>query len=227
MCQECGIHCEYVPVGLEGAVLCSRCGSNYGTEWRKAHWTEILEAAGVPKQYATRVPSSMTLPGALVAWRGDPWAVTIGGKIGCGKTWLAVRLLGEMACEDMSLNPAKDFYFCDASVAVEGLRREIASDTDGKIADRLLESKVLVLDDFGAERSTDFARDRLGMVLRTRYNNLAATILTTNAMDLSPIRELDPRIASRLREGLMVSMKGEDRRTKPVPLGPRAVTETV
>ena len=43
--------------------------------------------------------------------------------------------------------------------------------------------EVLVLDDLGASKPSDWVRDIIGMVLNARYNENRMTIITTNYLD--------------------------------------------
>ena len=90
---------------------------------------------------------------------------------------------------------------------------------------------VLVLDDLGAERPTDFAREELALLVERRYGSLLPTIVTTNYRlgDLA-VRlghddlTIGKRIVSRLAEdALVVEVGGPDRRQReplPPPIPP-------
>lgn len=185
---------------------------------RRANWEETLLRGGVPAAYV--VPQTIALPPDLVAWRGEPWSVTFLGLVGSGKTWAATRLYGELLCIG-----AKGVWM-DASEAVERIRREIATDHDGRTMDEMLKAGVLLLDDLLAEREdSEFAKDKLSFILRHRYNHKLATIVTSNSVErvgeqkglpgLGGINHREPRVASRLGEGIVKKIKSNDRRLKP------------
>jgi DNA replication protein DnaC len=80
--------------------------------------------------------------------------------------------------------------------------------------------RVLVLDDLGVERPTDYAIDQIGEVIMARYDKQLPVIVTSN-LSLGELASdslsLD-RISSRLVEmcmgdrGFIVNLKGQDRR---------------
>jgi len=74
---------------------------------------------------------------------------------------------------------------------------------------------VLVLDELGAQKPTDWVWDTVALILNTRYNDKRTTIITTNYADLPPagvglsstqkaVREetLGDRIGERMRSRL-------------------------
>ena len=158
------------------------------------------------------------------SWRGafpevpDDWqAVTIYGPVGTGKTHLAVALMAERIERDgfkqgryqksYSGEYAYGAVFFDIQEACERMK----PGRDEGISERLCQAELLVFDDLGAERLTDFTLDRVSLVLRYRYNWMLPTIITTN-LSLAQMNELDPRMASRLMEGERVKRTGEDQR---------------
>ena len=96
----------------------------------------------------------------------------------------------------------------------------------------VLESPVLVLDDLGAERPTEWVRDTFAYILNSRYNRKLTTIITTNFEDrvreprsmgdgarLPSEETLEERIGVRLRSRLhemckVIQLEGEDFRAK-------------
>jgi DNA replication protein DnaC len=81
---------------------------------------------------------------------------------------------------------------------------------------------VLVLDELGAVKPTDWVKDTMMQIIGSRYNSRRLTIFTTNYADarLAPSEEtLEDRIGVRLRSRLYemcrtVVVEGEDYRRK-------------
>lgn len=171
-------------------------------------WPRALAACGVPLAYRD-VPAELKLPPVLRGWKGAPWAVTLLGLTGTGKTWLAVRLLGGLYCGGLD-----GCLFADTAQALDLIRSEIDTPRDGQTFDRLVRARALLLDDVTAPRNTDYERDRLVLLLRQRYNRLAPTIITGNKQTLEELTEerLDGPIGSRLALGPWIEVKGRDRR---------------
>ncbi len=66
--------------------------------------------------------------------------------------------------------------------------------------------EILVLDDLGATKPSDWVRDIVGIVLNARYNENRTTLITTNYVD-NPVSEGEP---SRLPGGRMIPAARED-----------------
>lgn len=184
-----------------------------------SEWPRTLARIGVPERYRA-VDQSLELHPAVVKWTGEPTFVTYLGAVGSGKTWQATRLLGELKCCGW------DARWFDTSLALQQVLGEIGTDQDGRTLRSLMETEVILLDDVLAERDTPFNLDKLSLILRQRYNRQLATIITSNSMDregrpsLDGIRQLEPRLASRLSEGIVIKIGGKDRR---LPNGPKRV----
>jgi DNA replication protein DnaC len=70
----------------------------------------------------------------------------------------------------------------------------------------VLEADLLVLDDLGAEKKSDWVDETLGLVINTRYSERRLTVLTTNLRDVENTEpasfayHLGLRTRSRLKE---------------------------
>jgi DNA replication protein DnaC len=97
--------------------------------------------------------------------------------------------------------------------------------SEGVLLDELAEVDVLVLDDLGRERVTDWSFDQFGVMLGARYNAGKLTIATTNLPNLPPgagqrgTETLGDRIGARMFSRLQemcrpVELLGHDFRTR-------------
>jgi DNA replication protein DnaC len=88
----------------------------------------------------------------------------------------------------------------------------------------VFEADVLVLDELGASKPTDWVRDTMMQIINTRYNDKRLTIFTTNYSDKrknekDPTELLEDRIGIPLRSRLYemcktVEIEGEDYRKR-------------
>ncbi len=105
--------------------------------------------------------------------RGNYKGLYLHGNFGCGKTYLISALFNELSKKRISTEIA---YYPE-------LLRDIKSDFD-TYADRMdyLENvDLLLLDDIGAEKVTEWSRDEiLGTLLQHRMNNYKTTFFTSN-----------------------------------------------
>lgn len=119
------------------------------------------------------------------------------GKEGTGKTHIAVATLKEVIGRGHS-----GLYWNVPELFLE-LRRlmaEKAEMTEADLFDEALRTDLLVLDDLGAERTSDYVLDRLYVMINGRYQNDLATIITTNRTPDELRAQIGPRIVSRLCE---------------------------
>lgn len=106
------------------------------------------------------------------------------GSLGVGKTHLAVgvlrRLIQERGARGM---------FCDYGALIKQIQKSFdrsTGTTESEIIEPVLKTEILVLDDLGAQKPTEWVWDNIALILNTRYNNRLSTIITTNYADLPP-----------------------------------------
>lgn len=121
------------------------------------------------------------------------------GKSGVGKTHLACAIAN-------SLKGNHRVCFAHVPSLLEDLRQRKAISTDG-----LVEAELLVLDDIGSERETDWTMEKLLIILERRLNDYRPTVFTTN-YDLGDFeKRVNMRLSSRiLGNSLAVVVQGPD-----------------
>lgn len=125
----------------------------------------------------------------------DGWLLLQGGY-GCGKTHLAASVANE------AVSLGIPTLFLTVPDLLDHLRASFdAEDTTfDERFDQIRRAPLLVLDDFGTQSATEWAREKLFQILNYRYINRLPTVLTTNlALD-----ELEGRIRSRLNDSHLV-----------------------
>ena len=101
------------------------------------------------------------------------YALLLKGSWGCGKTYLISALFNELSKKRIS---TEIVYYPE-------LLRDIKSDFDtyGDRMDYLENVDLLLIDDIGAEKVTEWSRDEiLGTILQKRMNNYKTTFFTSN-----------------------------------------------
>ena len=104
---------------------------------------------------------------------GEIKGLYLHGNFGCGKTYLISALFNELSKKRIS---SEIVYFPE-------LLRDIKSDFDsyGDRMEYLEDVDLLLIDDIGAEKVTDWSRDEiLGTILQKRMNNYKTTFFTSN-----------------------------------------------
>ncbi|MCE7957889.1 MAG: cell division protein ZapE [Acidobacteria bacterium ACB2] len=145
------------------------------------------------------------------------------GPVGRGKTHLAVAVLSELI-ETKGLSG----LFCDFSDLLDRIQATFGRD-GGESADEIVgpyrDAPLLVLDELGSRRPTDWVREVLYGLLNTRYNRQRLTIVTSNYGD-EPERPgaetLEIRVGSAVRSRLaemcqLVPLAGPDFRREVRP----------
>lgn len=139
------------------------------------------------------------------------------GCVGVGKTHLAVSILKGLTERGFSC------LFYEFSSLLKEIQDSYNANTQSSelgVLAPVLNADVLVLDELGASKPTDWVRDTMAHVINTRYNEKKFTVFTTNYLDERPNdREetLEDRIGVRVRSRLYemcktVSMDGKDYR---------------
>lgn len=205
---------------------------------REAH-SGLLEKARLPRRYAAchfhnykpANPSQERAYGYASRLTMEYPAVERGlllmGTVGVGKTHLAVSILKGLTERGFTclfyefgslLKEIQDSYNANTRTSELGVLSPVLS------------SEILVLDEVGASKPTDWVRDTMAHIINTRYNDRKLTIFTTNYIDeRRNDREetLEDRIGSRLRSRVYemcktVNISGDDyRRNFDKPAEPR------
>ena len=197
---------------------------------KKSH-SNLIEKARIPKRYIDCHFHSYRVmnPSQERAYRFasrlamDYPAVDRGllftGTVGVGKTHLAVSILKSLTERGFSCL----FYEFGALLkSIQDSYNSVSQTSELKVLSPVLDAEVLVLDEIGASKPTDWVRDTMAHIINTRYNDKKLTIFTTNYLDERRTERdetLEDRIGVRLRSRLYemcrtVTMNGEDfRRT--------------
>jgi len=149
------------------------------------------------------------------------------GPIGVGKTHLAAGIIRELMQKNVPC------LFCDYRELLKEIQNSYnpsVSATEMSILRPVFQAEVLVLDELGAVKPSEWVWDTVSLILNTRYNDVRTTIITTNLADAPPAgaepyskvrREdtLGDRIGERMRSRLhemcrKIEMQGEDFRQK-------------
>jgi DNA replication protein DnaC len=151
------------------------------------------------------------------------------GRSGVGKTHLAIAILNEVTRAKGRSGLYVDFS--DLLMQIQSTFKSDSSESKEDVLAPYADVELLVLDELGATKPTDFARDMLYSLLNARYNHRRITIATSNFLDEPPPGErekLEDRVGYRLRSRLhemcrTVEMDGIDYRSNIGKAGLRPV----
>jgi len=190
-----------------------------------------LAAARIPKRYEHCELSNFEFDGpcrALAAARlaackfveeypVDNTGLLLIGSIGVGKTHLAVGIIRELILGKGI--PCLFFDYRELLKEIQNSYNASVRTTELEVLRPVFNTEVLVLDELGAVKPTEWVWDTVSLILNTRYNDNRTTIITTNFEDKPPgagrEENLGDRIGERMRSRLhemcrIVRMEGQD-----------------
>ena len=171
-----------------------------------------LEQELIPRRYwgctweTFKIERAFPVPvKVLKSWQGEGEPICcICGPAGTGKTHMAVAtVLRWIAARGYGAR------FLVVPEWLQEIKGGFGSGDSFTLLHRAQSSstKLLVLDDLGAELATDWVRDTVYSVVNHRYNELLPTIVTTNLTLAEISQNYHDRLASRLASGLVVNTK--------------------
>ena len=247
VCPQCG-GTGWKEVGSGGARRVTRCDCVVGSRAQR-----LLERARIPARYEHCEFDSFapgyagpnpSLERALFEARKfvaeypvESNGLLFIGTIGVGKTHLAVSILKELIA---GKGVAGLFYdYRELLKQIQNSYNPSEPTTEMQVLRPIFDAEVLVLDELGAVKPTEWVWDTVSHILNTRYNDKRTTIITTNYPDQAAgetaarrsfsqseaakaaarDQTLGDRIGDRMRSRLhemckAIEMQGEDFRQK-------------
>lgn len=198
--------------------------------------TYLLER-GVPKRYVKDTKTEdYSLPYGAIAAKANVGGLYIFGSVGTGKTQLAIDVMSDVAQKkkieititggydaNMQVKKEKEtaldpdlFVFLNVPRFLTRIRKTF-DEKGNSLEDtlqRLNRYEYLILDDFGAEKVTDWVAETLYLIVTERYEEEKKIIFTSNRSLKQIAETIDDRIASRIMEMCaVVELVGMDRRS--------------
>jgi DNA replication protein DnaC len=182
----------------------------------RAYNANLVEARRVAQFWAESYP--------LLPQRADDTTgrgLVLSGAAGVGKTHLAAVLLREAiartGCWGL-FSTTKDLLW-----KIRQSYNATKQATEADILQPVMRCDLLVLDDLGEERVTDWVAETMNLIVNTRYNEQRPIVCTTNYADIddpTEVNGLECRIGFRMRSRLhemceFVEMEGASYRDLP------------
>ena len=217
VCEFCG-GIGYILVEGKGAQPC-KCQSD-------AKYQENMRNARIPKKFSNKFLDNFKTPTKkadeivqfIQAWI-DSYSpggkgLFLVGDVGSGKTHIAVAILKELIARGFT-----GLYYNVVDL-LKDIRATMSKDyqvSEYQILDETCNVDVLVLDDIGAEKTSDWVLDRIYHIINKRYESQVTTIVTSNFNYDENEARVGKRIASRLKEMcIMVHFPFDDYRRQLV-----------
>ncbi len=125
----------------------------------------------------------------------DKTGLLLVGPSGAGKTHLSIAITKQLV-----VSKGVSCLFCDYRELLKQIQNSYNPSVQVTELDLLrpvFQTEVLVLDDLGAVKPTEWVWDTVSVILNTRYNENRTTIITTNFMDGPAAGLASPRGAAR------------------------------
>ena len=224
-CVKCG-GSGWEPVAATGTVRRCQC-----TEFARVE--RLLAEARIPKRYQhcdlesyeidndshdSQKSAKRDIQHFLEKYPVIEVGLLLLGTCGVGKTHLAVALLRQVILEKGDGGLFYDFR--DLLREIQASWNSVSQTSEFEVLRPVLDANILVLDELGANKPTEWVRDTIAHIINCRYNDKKLTIFTSNYLD-SPSKPgeetLTDRIGTRLRSRLyemckIVEIRGEDYR---------------
>ena len=209
-CELCD-DTSWKTVTTDGVARVTRCDC-----WHQRLYDSLLKNARIPRRYAhceltnfeTHTDSQRTAHRKAMRLVEQFPVVDRGvlffGDAGVGKTHLAVALMKEA----IRRKGARAVFYETRELLklVRDTYNNSVDATELAVLTPVLEADLLVLDDLGSEKKSEWVEETLGLVINTRYSERRVTVFTTNLRDTDNTEpasfafHLGLRTRSRLKE---------------------------
>ena len=229
LCDDTG----WKPIETDGVRRVVRCEC-----WRAQVGEQRLADANIPKRYQHCTLSNFTaynesLERAVAqarrlveAFPAAGVGLFLEGQPGVGKTHLAVAVLKQI----FEATAARGLFY-DTRELLRLIRSTYdpsIKTTEIEVLRPVLQADLLVLDDLGAEKTSEWVDETMNLIVNTRYSERRLTLFTSNYPDIPD--DTDPnsllfRIGARMRSRLhemceFVVLDAADYRERPTNAGP-------
>lgn len=195
-----------------------------------------MKWAGVPERYLDcRFANWEDRPGTRKAFEaaqrvaGKPGNLVLVGPWGTGKTRLGASIIAarverwleaypseviRVDDEGMVTRPPFASRFESVPQLLDAIRRSYEYDDEPDPLERLRTAPLLILDDLGREKATDWVLERLYVLIDDRYGQHRPTVVTTNySLDELARRDYGAMVSRLTEDGTVVRITATDART--------------
>ena len=167
----------------------------------------------VPGQHSSLAAARLAAGKMVEEYPLDRTGLLIVGPIGVGKTHLAVGILKELIAGKGI--PCLFYDYRELLKQIQNSYNASVNTTEMEVLRPVFETEVLVLDELGAVKPTEWVWDTVSHILNTRYNDKRTTIITTNFEDQPAASVVTPMVPARaVRQETLGDRIGERMRSR-------------
>ena len=205
----------------DSSAACPRCA---GSGWERmpdqsvrrcscravAHNSSVVTAARIPRRYDdcdfdSYFPLNPSQEAALMWSRrlADEFpnldvGLLLMGTCGVGKTHISVAILKALLEKNV---PCLFYDFRDLLKEIQDSWNSATQSSEMDVLSPVYQAEVLVLDELGASKPTEWVKDTMTHIINKRYNDKKVTIFTSNYLD-SKTNQFDETLTERVGERL-------------------------
>lgn len=175
---------------------------------------ETTFAGILPPRFRNADCDHPTVVGWVKAYLADPAAspsLLIKGPVGTGKTHQAVGALRRVVF-GMAARSQRITYRFTSHPEFNAAMRPGGDQEPAQVLAEFQSVDLLVLDDLGAGKATEWTEDTLHRLIDARWGACLPTIATTNLDRAGLHAAVDERVVSRMATATQVGLIGDDRR---------------
>lgn len=170
---------------------------------------KLMEASGISSRFREKTFGNFkTTPQTLeafnicrnfvIGYKPNVKGLRLWGNYGTGKTHLITAIVNNLLTKNVPC------MFVVVPELLEYLRQGIKNEDTAQTATELISMAkkvdVLVLDDLGAEKPSNWVKEQLFILINARYENQLTTLITTNLSTAELVEQIGQRIVSRVVE---------------------------
>lgn len=202
-----------LPPVMRQAVACPACNTPSPRD--------LVASSGIPDRYAgatfdtfPAAPEKQAAVAAVRAWCAAPVDLLLVGGNGRGKTGLAIAAVRALCERGIAAR------FVPVVVMLDRVRQTF-DNAKGQPSEvvwaEYQRAPVLVLDDLGAPRVTEWVREQITALIEERRTANRPTVITSDVGADVLTEQYGPRLVSRLREYQRITVPGGDLRGSDTP----------
>lgn len=194
----------------------------------------VKKRFAIPERYTNSTMSNFVgdLKGKDEEWLGNSKENLLiqSPKAGNGKTHLSIAMMVEWVKSKREIIEQRSLASLENSfsstlvtptanfVNFASLMLEVKSSFDSKetseqkVIKKYCNYDILVIDDIGTEKYSEYVQAVIYTILNTRYENMKPTIITTNLSSADMNASYGSRILSRVASGVVITLEGRDMR---------------